>query len=77
LQSTNFDGLGFPDLYFFQPKSYFLKGNQLEIQYLNLCDEVEEDFENIVKSQKSKVEIEALVTIQQRIRELSSKFKFQ
>jgi para-aminobenzoate synthetase component 1 len=39
-----------------------LKGNQL--QYLNLCDdEVEEDFENIVKSQNSKVEIEALVTI--------------
>jgi para-aminobenzoate synthetase component 1 len=40
-----------------------------------LCDEVEEDFENIVKSQKSKVEIEALVTIQQRIRELSQSFK--
>jgi para-aminobenzoate synthetase component 1 len=46
-----------------------LKGNQLEIQYLNLCDdEVEEDFENIVKSQKLKVEIEELVTIQQQFR---------
>lgn len=69
LQSTNFDGLDFPDLYFFQPKKLFLlKGNQLEIQYLNMCDEeVEEDFENIVESRKSKVEIEEIVTIQQRI----------
>jgi para-aminobenzoate synthetase component 1 len=33
-----------------------------------MCDdEVEEDFENIVKSQKSKVEIEEIATIQQRI----------
>jgi para-aminobenzoate synthetase component 1 len=49
LQSNNFDGLGFPDLFFFQPKKIFLlKGNELEIQYLNMCDdEVEEDFEEI------------------------------
>lgn len=49
LQSENYDGLEFPDLYFFQPKKLFLlKGNQLEIQYLNMCDdEVEEDFEEI------------------------------
>jgi para-aminobenzoate synthetase component 1 len=49
LNSNNFDGLNFPDLYFFQPKKMFLlKGNQLEIQYLNMCDdEVEEDFEAI------------------------------
>ena len=47
LHSTNFDGLNFPELYFFQPKKLFLlKGDQLEIQYLNLCDdEVEADFE--------------------------------
>jgi para-aminobenzoate synthetase component 1 len=69
LKSSNFDGLGFPDLFFFQPKKIFLlKGNELEIQYLNMCDdEVELDFEEIVESRKSKVEIEALVTIQQRI----------
>lgn len=69
LQSHNFDGLEFPDLYFFQPKKLFLlKGNELEIQYLNMCDdEVEEDFEEIVESRKSKVDIEALVKIQQRI----------
>ncbi len=49
LNSNNFDGLDFPDLFFFQPKKLFLlKGNQLEIQYLNMCDdEIEEDFEKI------------------------------
>lgn len=49
LQSNNHDILEFPDLYFFQPKKLFLlKGNQLEIQYLNLCDdEMEEDFNEI------------------------------
>ena len=49
LNSNNFDGLDFPDLFFFQPKKLFLlNGNQLEIQYLNMCDdEVEEDFEII------------------------------
>ncbi|MEY4963299.1 MAG: hypothetical protein RLZZ323_618 [Bacteroidota bacterium] len=49
LQSANFDGLAFPDLFFFQPKKLFLlKGNQLTIQYLNLCDdEVALDFETI------------------------------
>ncbi|WP_281298787.1 anthranilate synthase component I family protein [Flavobacterium limnophilum] len=49
LNSNNFDGLHFPDLFFFQPKKIFLlKGNELEIQYLNMCDdEVEADFEEI------------------------------
>ena len=50
LHSNNYDGLDFPDLYFFQPKKLFLlKGNQLEIQYLNMCDdEIEEDFNEII-----------------------------
>jgi para-aminobenzoate synthetase component 1 len=40
LQSRNFDGLDFPDLYFFQPKKLFLfRGEKLEMQYLKLCDE--------------------------------------
>jgi para-aminobenzoate synthetase component 1 len=69
LQSNNFDGLGFPDLFFFQPKKLFLlKGNQLEIQYLNMCDdEVEDDFNDIVNSQNSKFESENKITIDQRI----------
>jgi len=69
LHSQNFDGLNFPDLFFFQPKKLFiLKGNQLEIQYLMLCDdEVEEDFDGIVQSRKSKVESDEKLNIQQRI----------
>lgn len=46
LHSKNFDGLEFPDLFFFQPKKlFFLKENHVEMQYLNLCDdEMEDDF---------------------------------
>jgi para-aminobenzoate synthetase component I len=49
LQSNNFDGLHFPDLYFFQPKKLFLfKGNTVEIQYLNcVANEIEEDLKAI------------------------------
>ncbi|MCV9926228.1 anthranilate synthase component I family protein [Flavobacterium sp. LS1R49] len=69
LQSTNFDGLEFPDLFFFQPKKIFLlKGNQLEIQYLLMCDdEVEGDYEEIVESKKSKDESQSNLLIKQRI----------
>ena len=69
LKSANFDGLNFPDLFFFQPKKIFLlKGNELEIRYLLLCDdEVEEDFSEIVESQKWKVESAAALKIEQRI----------
>ena len=69
LESNNFDGLGFPDLFFFQPKKIFiLKDNELEIQYLMLCDdELEADFNEIVESQKSEVESHEKVTVQQRI----------
>ncbi|MGJ5641573.1 aminodeoxychorismate synthase component I [Formosa sp. S-31] len=53
LKSENFDGLEFPDLFFFQPKRLFLfKGNQVEIQYLNMVDdEMETDFESICNSE--------------------------
>ncbi len=48
LESHNFDGLEFPDLYFFQPKKLFLlKGNQVEIQYLK---SVENDLEADLKA---------------------------
>jgi len=69
LQSNNFDGLNFPDLFFFQPKKVFiLKGNELEIQYLMLCDdELEEDFNEIIESQKSKGESQETIIIKQRI----------
>ncbi|MTE25407.1 aminodeoxychorismate synthase component I [Winogradskyella ouciana] len=52
LKSQNFDGLAFPDLYFFQPKKLFLvKGDEVEIQYLKMVDdEIESD---LVKIQES------------------------
>lgn len=50
LKSDNFDGLNFPDLFFFQPKKLFLiKKNQLEIQYLRMCDdEINYDYNEII-----------------------------
>tara|TARA_R100001369_G_scaffold30533_3_gene54220 strand:+ start:2460 stop:3755 length:1296 start_codon:yes stop_codon:yes gene_type:complete len=55
LKSENFDGLDFPDLYFFQPKKLFLfKGNQVEIQYLKMVDdEIEIDLKNIESTNTS------------------------
>lgn len=49
LRSGNHDGLGFPDLFFFQPKKLFLlKGDELEVHYLMMCDdEIQSDFEEI------------------------------
>ncbi|MEO6174385.1 MAG: anthranilate synthase component I family protein [Flavobacterium circumlabens] len=69
LKSANFDGLNFPDLFFFQPKKIFLlKGNQLEIQYLFVCDdEAEDDFEAIIESQSDAFETLNKILIQQRI----------
>ncbi|CAD0005815.1 anthranilate synthase component I family protein [Flavobacterium salmonis] len=69
LKSSNFDGLYFPDLFFFQPKKIFLlKENHLEISYLSLCDdEVEEDFEEIIQSKNDSFETLDRVQVQQRI----------
>ncbi|MEM0517042.1 MULTISPECIES: anthranilate synthase component I family protein [Aequorivita] len=52
LYSNNFDGLGFPDLYFFQPKKLFLfSENSVEVHYLNMvADEIEEDWASILKT---------------------------
>jgi para-aminobenzoate synthetase component 1 len=54
LTSNNFDGLFFPDLFFFQPKKIFiLKGNSLEIKYLNAFkNEIDTDFQQIIASRK-------------------------
>ncbi|WP_163399723.1 anthranilate synthase component I family protein [Flavobacterium fluviatile] len=69
LKSNNFDGLNFPDLFFFQPKKIFLlKGNQLEIKYLLLCDdEAEEDLEEIIQSKNDSFETLGKLDVQQRI----------
>jgi para-aminobenzoate synthetase component 1 len=72
LQSGNFDGLDFPDLFFFQPKKIFLiKGDQLEVQYLYMCDdEWEDDYNDISNIQFEKSQTSNLtseIAIQQRI----------
>lgn len=50
LESKNFDGLDFADLYFFQPKKVFLfTESQVSIRYLNMVDdELEGDWDEIV-----------------------------
>lgn len=68
LKSDNHDGLLFPDLFFFQPKKLFLvKENQLEMHYLNMCDdEVDFDFEEILSSTSS-FQLPTSCIIKQRI----------
>ena len=69
LRSSNFDGLHFSDLFFFQPKKIVvLKGNQLEMHYLLLCDdEIEEDFSDITQSYYESFVTLSEVKVQQRI----------
>lgn len=52
LSSDNHDGLGFPDLFFFQPKRlFFLKGNVVTLHYLPVCDdEMQHDIEAILQT---------------------------
>lgn len=52
LSSNNFDGLGFADLYFFQPqKLIFIKENKVEFCYLKMVDdEIEDDFSSICRA---------------------------
>ena len=69
LQSNNFDGLDFPDLFFFQPKKIFLlKGNQLETRYLHLCDdELQEDYQDITNIVPQQSTASDSVMVQARI----------
>jgi para-aminobenzoate synthetase component 1 len=69
LQSNNFDGLDFPDLFFFQPKKIFLlKGNQLETRYLHLCDdELQEDYQDITTIVPQQSTTSESVEVQARI----------
>lgn len=69
LDSQNADGLGFPDLFFFQPKKIFCcKGNVLSVSYLYCCDdEFESDWLSVLEMD---TELQAKVSplaIQQRI----------
>jgi para-aminobenzoate synthetase component I len=70
LESNNFDGLQFPELYFFQPKKLFLfKGNTVVFLYLKAFeDDIERDLKAIQQSFKAKVEpVETPIKIKLRI----------
>ncbi|APG59164.1 aminodeoxychorismate synthase component I [Christiangramia salexigens] len=66
LSSRNFDGLNFPELYFFQPQKLILvKDDQIEFQYLKMVDdEIDDDFKTIgsLKSEFSKADTAVKVT---------------
>jgi para-aminobenzoate synthetase component 1 len=69
MTSKNKDGLLFPDLFFFQPKKLiFVKENQIEFHYLNLCDdEMESDFQEIIHWELETELLQEQITIQQQI----------
>ena len=69
LDSSNYDGLDFPDLFFFQPKKLFLlKGGRLEVTYLKMCeDDFEVDYDNIISSSIDSNSDLSKVNIKQRI----------
>jgi len=69
LQSRNFDGLDFPDLFFFQPKKIFLlQGDQLEMHYLYMCDdEWQDDYNKIMNIQSETSNLKSEISIEQRI----------
>lgn len=69
LVSENPDGLGFPDLFFFQPKKlFFLSGNTVALHYLPLCDdEMDDDFQHILATEVVDVPPPSLPAITQRV----------
>lgn len=59
LSSNNFDGLKFPDLYFFQPKKIIqIIDDEIRFVYLNMvADEIETDFSEISNFQSSSTKV--------------------
>ncbi|MEP3210240.1 MAG: anthranilate synthase component I family protein [Maribacter sp.] len=64
LSSGNYDGLQFPDLYFFQPKKMIsVRGNVVYFNYLNMVyDEIEDDYRSILECYKNEVNLEPAKT---------------
>ncbi|MNJ94945.1 Aminodeoxychorismate synthase component 1 [compost metagenome] len=69
LNSSNFDGLEFPDLFFFQPKKLFLfREDKLEVRYLTMCDdELDEDIQEIINLKPEITNLKSEIIISQRI----------
>lgn len=64
LSSDNFDGLQFPDLYFFQPKKMIsIAKGVVYFNYLNMVDdEIEEDFRSILECYEKEVNLKPAKT---------------
>ncbi|PWL38737.1 aminodeoxychorismate synthase component I [Flagellimonas aquimarina] len=72
LVSNNFDGLGFPEIEFFQPSKLIrIKGKEISFLYLEKCaDEIENDhseIEKLILPKKEKTEFLQSVHIKMRI----------
>jgi para-aminobenzoate synthetase component 1 len=69
LDSTNFDGLNFPEMFFFQPKKLiFLHGNRVTFKYLpSYAGKIEQDFEEIQKTETGRALPSENVKIKLRI----------
>lgn len=69
ISSNNFDGLGFPDLYFFQPKKViFVSDSFADFHYLNMCDdELDSDFNGIIDITLSEDLTNSEIIIKERI----------
>jgi para-aminobenzoate synthetase component 1 len=69
LSSSNYDGLDFQDLYFFQPKKVFLfSENEVTLHYLNMVDdEIESDWDEICNLEYEEP-IETITKVKMRLR---------
>ena len=69
LKSTNFDGLGFADMFFFQPKKLILiSESRVEFKYLlQYENEIESDFNSILNTELPLCDFENAVKIKLRI----------
>lgn len=70
LTSSNFDGLDFPELYFFQPKRlFFVKDDVVELCYLKVVDdELDTDFKNILNTLSFETTINSSEPIKIKVR---------
>ena len=69
LESNNFDGLNFSDIYFYQPKKiFFIRNNTVELAYLNKYGhEMDKDLEEIKNYTPSLDKVSNPVRIKERI----------
>ncbi|MDF1517904.1 MAG: aminodeoxychorismate synthase component I [Lutibacter sp.] len=69
LTSSNFDGLHFPDLFFFQPKKlFFINQNTVEIKYISA-------FENEIKTDLQQIQQKPTTSNQQPITNIKIKLR--